>query len=183
MAGFHRRPASFIRRHNGVIMRHDLAIRGGIVATATETFHADIGIRDGRIATLAESITDADDVIDANEQIVMPGGIEAHCHIAQESGMGVMTSDDYESGSISAAFGGNSCVPFAAQKTGQSLASTVQTYDDRATLKSVLDWSYHLILTIRRRRCWRSRGCLCARHYLLQGVHDLRHSSFGRAVS
>ena len=46
-------------------MRHDLAIRGGLVATATETFHADIGIRDGRIATLAESITDADDVIDA----------------------------------------------------------------------------------------------------------------------
>ena len=129
-------------------MRHDLAIRGGLVATATETFHADIGIRDGRIATLAESITDADDVIDATGRIVMPGGIEAHCHIAQESGMGVMTSDDYESGSISAAFGGNSCfVPFAAQKTGQSLASTIQTYDDRATLKSVVDWSYHLILT------------------------------------
>ena len=129
-------------------MRHDLAIRGGLVATATETFHADIGIRDGRIATLAESITDADDVIDATGRIVMPGGIEAHCHVAQESGMGVMTSDDYESGSISAAFGGNSCfVPFAAQKTGQSLASTIQTYDDRATLKSVLDWSYHLILT------------------------------------
>ena len=82
-------------------MRHDLAIRGGLVATATETFHADIGIRDGRIATLAESITDADDVLDATGRIVMPGGIEAHCHIAQESGMGVMTSDDYESGSIS----------------------------------------------------------------------------------
>ena len=54
-------------------MRHDLAIRGGLVATATETFHADIGIRDGRIATLAESITDADDVIDATGRIVMPG--------------------------------------------------------------------------------------------------------------
>jgi len=129
-------------------MGHDLAIRGGLVATATETFNADIGIRDGPIVTLAEAITDADDIIDATGHIVMPGGIEAHCHIAQESGMGVMTSDDYESGSISAAFGGNSCiVPFAAQKTGQSLASTIETYDQRATPKSVLDWSYHLILT------------------------------------
>ena len=129
-------------------MAHDLAIRGGTLATATATFQADIGIRDGRIVTLAEAITDADDVIDATGKIVMPGGIEAHCHIAQESGMGVMTADDYESGSISAAFGGNSCfVPFAAQKAGESLAQTLATYDARATPKSVLDWSYHLILT------------------------------------
>lgn len=104
-------------------MAHDLAIRGGTLATATATFQADIGIRDGRIVTLAEAITDAQDVIDATGKIVMPGGIEAHCHIAQESGMGVMTADDYESGSISAAFGGNSCfVPFAAQNAGESLA-------------------------------------------------------------
>ena len=81
-------------------MTHDLAIRGGTLATATETFRADIGIRDGRIVTIAEAITDAQDVIDATGKIVMPGGIEAHCHIAQESGMGVMTADDYESGSI-----------------------------------------------------------------------------------
>lgn len=129
-------------------MTHDLAIRGGTLATATETYRADIGIRDGRIVTIAEAITDAEDVIDATGKIVMPGGIEAHCHIAQESGMGVMTSDDYESGSISAAFGGNSCfVPFAGQKKGQSLAETLATYDGRAAPKSVLDWSYHLILT------------------------------------
>ena len=49
----------------------------------------------------------------------MPGGIEAHCHIAREGGMGVMTSDDYETGLISAAFGGNSSfVPFPAPKNG-----------------------------------------------------------------
>lgn len=129
-------------------MTHDLAIRGGTLATATETYRADIGIRDGRIVTIAEAITDAEDVIDATGKLVLPGGIEAHCHIAQESGMGVMTSDDYESGSISAAFGGNSCfVPFAAQKKGQSLADTLAAYDGRAAPKSVLDWSYHLILT------------------------------------
>ena len=101
-------------------MAHDLAIRGGLLATATETYRADIGIRDGRIVTISEAITDAEDVINATDRIVMPGGIEAHCHIAQESGMGVMTSDDYESGSISAAFGGNSSfIPFAAQKKGR----------------------------------------------------------------
>lgn len=128
-------------------MKHDLVIRGGTLVTATETFEADIGIRDGRITTLGESL-DGQDVIDATGKLVMPGGIEAHCHIAQESGMGIMTSDDYESGSISAAFGGNSCfVPFAAQKKGQSIADTLATYDGRAAPKSVIDYSYHLILT------------------------------------
>ena len=72
-------------------MRHELAIRGGLIATATESFHADIGIRNGRIVTIAEEITDAEDVIDATGHIVMPGGIEAHCHIAQESGIRLVT--------------------------------------------------------------------------------------------
>jgi dihydropyrimidinase len=128
-------------------MTYDLVIRGGTLVTASETFRGDIGIRDGRIAALGDGLT-GDDVIDAKGKLVMPGGIEAHCHIAQESGMGLMTADDYESGSISAAFGGNSCfVPFAAQKKGQSVADTIATYDARANAKSVIDYSYHLILT------------------------------------
>lgn len=128
-------------------MKHDLVIRGGTLATASESFRADIGIRDGRIATLGEGLS-GEEVIDATGRLVLPGGIEAHCHIAQESGMGLMSADDYESGSISAAFGGNSCfVPFAAQKKGQSVADTLDTYDGRAVPKSVIDWSYHLILT------------------------------------
>lgn len=126
----------------------DLVIRGGTVATATETFRADVGISDGRIAALAESLDQAGDVIDAAGKLVLPGGIEAHCHIEQESGMGLMPADDYRTGSISAAFGGNSCiVPFAAQHRGMTIAETVALYDDRAAPKSVIDYSYHLIVT------------------------------------
>lgn len=128
-------------------MKHDLVIRGGRIATASANFTADIGVKDGRIATLGEGLA-GDEVIDAAGRLVLPGGIEAHCHIAQESGMGLMPADDYESGSISAAFGGNSCfIPFAAQKKGESVAQTLETYDGRAKPKSVIDYSYHLILT------------------------------------
>ncbi len=127
-------------------MRHDLAIRGGTVATSEATFRADIGIRDGLIATIAEAV-DADDVIDATGKLVLPGGIEAHCHIAQESGMGLMTADDYESGSISAAFGGNaSFVPFAGQQRGMSIRETIARYEERSA-RSVIDYSWHLIVT------------------------------------
>lgn len=126
----------------------DLVIRGGTVATASDMFRADIGVRDGRIVALAEHLEGAADVIDATGKLVLPGGIEAHCHIAQESSMGLMSADDYRTGSISAAFGGNSCfVPFAAQQKGQSIADTLRTYDERAEGQSVIDYSYHLIVS------------------------------------
>ena len=126
----------------------DLVIRGGTVATAYDTFRADVGIRDGRIVALAEGLETGGEVIDASGKLVLPGGIEAHCHIEQESGMGLMPADDYRSGSISAAFGGNSCfVPFAGQRRGMTIAETVALYDSRAAPKSVIDYSYHLIVT------------------------------------
>ena len=126
----------------------DLVIRGGTVATASDTFRADVGIRDGRIVALAESLETGGEVIDASGKLVLPGGNEAHCHIEQESGMGLMPADDYRSGSISAAFGGNSCfVPFAGQRRGMTIAETVALYDSRAAPKSVIDYSYHLIVT------------------------------------
>ena len=59
-----------------------------------------------------------------------------------------MTADDYYSGSVSAAFGGNTCiVPFAAQHRGESLKQVLQTYHDRAGPKSVIDYSFHLIIS------------------------------------
>ncbi|MGI9449634.1 MAG: dihydropyrimidinase [Geminicoccaceae bacterium] len=126
----------------------DLIIRGGTVATASDCFDADVGIRDGRIVALAERLGGAAETIDATGKLVLPGGIEAHCHIAQESSMGLMSADDYLSGSISAAFGGNSCfVPFAAQHKGQSIRETLDTYDERAAPRSVIDYGNHLIVS------------------------------------
>lgn len=124
----------------------DLVITGGKIATATDTYMADIGISDGQIAALGSDL-EGHDTIDATGQLVMPGGIEAHCHIAQESATGGMTSDDYRSGSISAAFGGNSCfVPFAAQHRGMGVTETLDLYDSRAIGSSVIDYGYHLIV-------------------------------------
>ncbi|TDK32323.1 dihydropyrimidinase [Rhizobium deserti] len=126
----------------------DTVIHGGRVATASDLFDADIGIIDGRIAAINENIAGGGRRIDATGKLVMPGGIEAHAHIAQESSAGLMTADDYYSGSVSAAFGGNSSfIPFAAQHRGQSIADVIATYDGRAAPNSVLDYSYHLIIS------------------------------------
>lgn len=126
----------------------DLKITGGTVANSSETFNADVAIRGGKIVAIGNDLGDANRVIDAGGKYVLPGGIEAHCHIEQESSSGLMTSDDYYSGSVSAAFGGNTCiVPFAAQHRGQSLKEVLDLYHGRAGPKSVIDYSFHLIIS------------------------------------
>ena len=126
----------------------DLIIKGGTVATAADTFNADIGVKGGRVTAIAKSLSGATHKIDAIGNLVLPGGVEAHCHIEQESGMGIMAADDYESGSISAVFGGNTTIiPFAAQHRGQTLRKVVETYHERAGPKAVIDYAFHLIIS------------------------------------
>ncbi|MEL6523591.1 MAG: dihydropyrimidinase [Pseudomonadota bacterium] len=125
----------------------DLVVRGGTVVNACSTFLADVGIKDGKISALGLDLQGRQ-TIDAQGKFVLPGGIETHCHIAQESATGAMTADDYFTGSVSAAFGGNTTiVPFAAQHRGQTIPDVLELYDSRAAPKSVLDYSYHLIVT------------------------------------
>jgi len=129
-------------------MNFDTVIHGGTIVTPHETWTGDIGIKDGRIAALAERLDGGARRIDATGRLVLPGGIEAHAHIAQESSAGLMSADDYYTGSVSAAFGGNtSFIPFAAQHRGQSVDQVLETYDGRAAPHSVLDYSYHLIIS------------------------------------
>lgn len=128
-------------------MEFDTVIHDGTIITASETFRGDLGIVGGRIAAVAEKIAGGERRIDAGGRLVVPGGIEAHAHIAQESSLGVLGADDYYSGSVSAAFGGNSSfIPFAAQQKGQSIDAVLKLYDARGA-RSVIDYSFHLIVS------------------------------------
>src|SRR5262245_23662324 len=114
-------------------MSFDLVIRNGLVTTATDQTHCDIGISDGKIAALAPSLTNARKEIDAAGMLVLPGGIDSHCHIEQMSSLGIMNADDFYSGTVSAAFGGTTTIiPFAAQHRGQSLRRIVDDYHQLA---------------------------------------------------
>lgn len=127
---------------------YDLVIRNGRVVTAADTFDCDIGIRAGRIATLGSGLDSAERDIDASGQLVLPGGIDAHCHLDQPTGDGSVMADDFESGTRSAACGGTTTViPFAAQARGQSLRDAVDDYHRRASGKALIDYAFHLIVT------------------------------------
>lgn len=129
-------------------MKLDTLVRGGTVATASDTFTCDIGIRGGRIVALGEQLGAAEDVIDATGKLVLPGGIDSHVHFAQPSGPDVIMADDFESGTRSAAFGGNTTVlPFCLQEKGQSLREAVRLYEAKADGRCFIDVACHLIVT------------------------------------
>ena len=111
----------------------DLTIRNGTVASASETTRCDIGIDGEKIVAIAEKLPPGKRDIDAKGRYVLPGGIDSHCHIEQLSGMGIMSADDFYSGTVSAAFGGTTTIiPFAAQHRGTSVTATVADYHERA---------------------------------------------------
>ena len=126
----------------------DLAIRNAEIVTAADRIRAEIGIRDGRIVTIAEDVGEAAEEIDAAGLLALPGGIDAHVHLEQPQGGGVVMADGFESGTRSAAAGGNTTVmPFALQQKGQSLREAVQAYHEAADGKCHVDTSFHLIIT------------------------------------
>ena len=125
----------------------DLVVRDGTVVTATDSFRADVGVCGGRIVALGEDLPRAAQEIDAAGRLVLPGGVDTHCHIEQLSGMGVWNADDFYTGTVAAAFGGTTAViPFAAQHRGQSMLDVVADYRERAR-KAVIDHAFHMIVS------------------------------------
>ena len=76
----------------------DLVIRNARVATAADTFQADIGVRDGRIALLGDRLPAGREEIDAAGRVVTPGGVDAHCHLDQPMEGPARMADDFMSG-------------------------------------------------------------------------------------
>ncbi|MFN0177988.1 MAG: dihydropyrimidinase [Gemmatimonadales bacterium] len=127
--------------------RFDLVIRHGTVVTSDGTRSCDVGVTDGRIAELGVHLAAGQQEIDAAGHLVLPGGVDAHCHIAQISSTGLLTADDFFSGGVSAACGGTTTmVPFAAQHRGNSLATVVADYRAKA-LNAFIDYAFHLIVS------------------------------------
>jgi dihydropyrimidinase len=126
----------------------DLVVRNAHVATASDTFDADIGIRSGRIEQLGRALGPAAREIDAAGRTVTPGGVDAHCHLDQPMAPPVRMADGFDSGTRSAACGGTTTViPFAAQQKGQSLRAAVLDYHGRAEGRAHVDYAFHLIVS------------------------------------
>jgi dihydropyrimidinase len=124
--------------------RFDLIVQGGQIVSADRVFTGDIGIAGGRIVSIAEKLEDAAQVIEAQGRLILPGGVDAHCHMDQPSYGGVACADDFRSGTLSAACGGTTTViPFAMARPSDPLAQTVASYRARAQDQALIDFAIH----------------------------------------
>lgn len=125
----------------------DRVIVNGRVFAGSDLVACDIGITDGKIAALGHDLI-ANDKVNAQGKLVLPGGIDSHVHISQPSGPGIVMADDFESATRSAAFGGNTTlIPFCMQEKGQTLRDALTAYHAKADQQCYTDYGFHLVIS------------------------------------
>src|SRR5687767_9162300 len=125
-----------------------ILIRNGRIVTATDDYLGDVFMEGEKITTIGTTLgMNADRVIDAKGKFVLPGGIDVHTHMDMPFG-GTTSADDFESGTIAAAFGGTTTiVDFAIQYKGQTLHHAWETWMKKAERKAAIDYGFHMIIT------------------------------------
>lgn len=127
--------------------QYDCVVRGGRVATAVDDYDADVAISGGKIAAIGAGLARGAREIDAKGRLVLPGGVDSHCHIEQLSAAGIMNADTFATATASAAYGGTTTViSFAAQHVGMRLRTVVDDYMVLARKGAIVDYSFHLII-------------------------------------
>ena len=125
-----------------------ILIKNGRITTATDDYVADIYIEGETISAIGKNLNvSADEVIDASGKLVMPGGIDPHVHLDMPF-MGTYSSDNYETGTRAALFGGTTTViDFILQTQGKSLQSALKDWKGRSDHNAVGDYSFHMAVT------------------------------------
>ncbi len=125
-------------------------IKNGTVATASDLYKADVLIEGEKVALIGQDLASragaVDRTVDATGKLVMPGGIDPHTHLDMPFG-GTYSSDDFETGTRAAAFGGTTCViDFAIQPSGGSLRAGLDDWHKKAEGKACTDYGFHMIV-------------------------------------
>ena len=128
-------------------MELDLIVKGGTVVTGNDIYRADVGVAGGKVAVLGVDLGTAPRIVNALGKYVLPGAIDVHTHFEMPF-MGTYTADDFRTGTAAAAAGGiTTVVDWAIQEPGESLFATLEKWDKKAAGKTVIDYSFHVVLT------------------------------------
>ena len=124
-------------------------IRNGTVVTAERSLAADILVDGEKIRDIAPSLPaeSAGRVIDASGMLLLPGGIDVHTHLDMPFG-GTTSSDDFETGTRAAAFGGTTTlIDFAIQAKGTRMRDALDAWWKKADGRASIDYGLHMIVT------------------------------------
>jgi dihydropyrimidinase len=123
-------------------------IKNGRVITATDDYVADVFIDGETVSAIGKNLPmKADRTIDASNRLVMPGGIDPHVHMELPFG-GTVSSDDFKTGTIAAAFGGTTTIiDFAIQSKGMTMTAAHEAWLAKSEGKCSIDYGWHMAIT------------------------------------
>jgi dihydropyrimidinase len=123
-------------------------IKNGNIVTATDNYIADIFIEGETVKAIGKDLqVKAEKEIDAIGKLVLPGGIDPHVHLDMPF-MGTFSSDNYETGTRAALYGGTTMViDFILQKQGNTLQSALDEWRGRSDHNCLSDYSFHMAVT------------------------------------
>jgi len=128
---------------------YDLLIRGGTVVLPSTVASVDVGIVGEKIAAIGDlSGALAHRRFDATGKLVLPGLVDPHVHLAdEEADKDACAVDDFYTGTVAAAFGGNTTVlDFAPAAHDHSAITTVRSRRHQAEGEAAVDFSHHAIV-------------------------------------
>ena len=122
-------------------------IKNGRIITAEQDYVADLLVEKDKIATIGSSLNiNADKTFDAKGKYLIPGGVDVHTHMDMPFG-GTVSSDDFETGTRAAAFGGTTClIDFAMQAKGTKMRDALDVWWKKGE-KATIDFSLHMVIT------------------------------------
>lgn len=124
----------------------DLIIKGGTIITPSASYKGDIGIIGGKISEIASYLNPSQntEIVNAEGKLILPGAIDGHTHLALSFG-GTISSDDYYTGTRSAACGGTTTVfDFVQQNAGERMLDAVHRRNALAEKDAAVDYSFHI---------------------------------------
>lgn len=124
-------------------------IRGGTIISASDEYKADILIENEKISLISDDLStkSADQVFDAHEKFILPGGIDPHTHFDLPM-FNTISSDDHYTGHKAAAFGGTTTVLDFVPQTGNDLKKDITTWLQKSEPKAAIDYSFHMNISI-----------------------------------
>ena len=128
-------------------MQHNLVIKNGTIITSEAVYQADIGIQGERIAAIGTGLS-GDREIDAIGKLVTPGAIDVHVHHQMPLPSGVISADDFFTGTRAAAYGGTTTIiDFVAAEPNESLLHALAARQAEAQDRVVIDYGLHMTIT------------------------------------
>lgn len=156
-------------------MTYDLVIKHGTLVTATHEVLADLAISGEQIAAIGHDLH-GERELDATGKLVIPGGVDIHVHMQMPLPGGVVSADDFFTGTRAAAIGGTTAiVDFVAAEPGEPLMTAFGKRRAEADGSVAIDYGLHMTIApddlnkLSEMRAVYDAGCTTFKLYMAYG--------------